>query len=456
MGWRRFWSGGEPRVARDAIPFQVGIDVIIAESPSIFLMSTFYLVLLLLVLIVLIASLVQVDMVVMGTGRLTTDTPPLQLQPMDRAIVRELKVKAGDKVTKGQILATLDSTFVHADLASLLTQRQALQAQIRRLENEINNTPFQLGSAANVDERLQYALLEQRQAQYKSRLQMFGEEIQRLQANMRSVEDDRDSLGKLLKISKDVEGMRDVLKKAGTGSQLQHQDSQVVRIRTEQSFQEAGNRLVELKHNLQAKKAERQTFIDEWARQLLDHLISSRSELAKLNEMVVKANRMSDMEVMTAPVDGVVLDVAKRATGSVLNPAELLITLVPADSVLIADVMLDAIDVGYVKTGDKVIMKVNAFPYQRYGVLEGELLFVSQESFQGASEGSAGVVRNTGGAFHVGRVRLTRKELKNMPEGAQLIRGMTLIYNIPVGSRRLINYFLYTMTSIFDESFRER
>ncbi|MBF0293677.1 MAG: HlyD family type I secretion periplasmic adaptor subunit [Magnetococcales bacterium] len=461
LAWWRSRSSSEPRIAKDAIPFQVGIDVIIAEHPSVFLMSTFYLVLLFLGLIVLVASVMKVDMVVMGTGRLTTETPPLQLQPMDRAIVRELKVKAGDHVTRGQILATMDSTFVHADLATLLAQKQAIQAQIRRLESEINNTPFVLGGTPNVDERLQSALMEQRQAQYKSRLQMFGEEIQRIQANMRTTEDDREALGKLLKISREVEGMRQTLKKAGTGSQLQHQDSQVVRIRTEQSHQEASNRLVEMKHNLQAKKAERQTFIDEWSRQLLDQLISSRAELAKLNENVIKASRMSDMEVMTAPVDGTVLDVAKRATGSVLNPAELLITLVPADAVMIADVMIGASDVGYVKNGDKVTMKVNAFPYQKFGVLEGELSFISQESFQSGNELNRDFLSKAtasagGQAFHVGRVKLTKKELKDLPEGAQLIRGMTLTYNIPVGTRRLITYFLYTMTSIFDESFRER
>ncbi|MBF0271295.1 MAG: HlyD family type I secretion periplasmic adaptor subunit [Magnetococcales bacterium] len=454
--WTRVWTRRSERVVPDAIPFQVGIDVIIAENPTFLLMSVFYLVIGMLVSALVISSLVEVEMIVVANGRLTTDTPPLQLQPMERAIIRELKVKAGDMVTKGQILATFDATFAHADLSSLLAQQQALQVQIRRLEHEINNTPFEIGASPNQDERLQSALLTKRQAQYQSRLLMFDEEIQRLQANIRSTEDERVSLATLLKISKDVEGMRDTLQKSGTGSQLQYQDSKVNRVRTEQAHQEAGNRLVEMRHNLAAKKAERQTFVDEWTRQLLDRLIEARTESAKLNELVIKARRMSDMEVMTSPVDGVVLDVAKRATGSVLNPAELLITIVPADAVLIAEIMLDSIDVGYVGNGDKVVIKVSAFPYQRHGVLEGRLQFVSQESFQGVNDGRESAARNAGGAFHVGRVKLTKTDLEHLPEGARLIRGMTLTADIKVGSRLLITYFLYTLTSIMDESLKER
>ncbi|MBF0261036.1 MAG: HlyD family type I secretion periplasmic adaptor subunit [Magnetococcales bacterium] len=456
-GFTHIFEGGSGRVVPDAIPFQVGIDVIIAENPSFLLMSVFYLMIGMMSLGLLIASLVEVDMLVMATGRLTTDAPPLQLQPMDRAVIRELKVKAGDQVTKGQILATFDGTFAHADLSSLLAQQQATQVRIRRLEHEINNTPFELGSSPNVDERLEYALLGQRQAEHRSRLSMYDEEIERIQTAIQSTDDERGYLTTLLKIYKEVEGMRDTLQKSGTGSQLQYQDSKVARVRTEQSHQDAANRLIQLRHNLASKKAERQTFVEEWTRQLLDHLITARSDISKLNEQVIKARHMSDMEVMTSPVDGVVLDVAKRATGSVLNPAELLITIVPADAVFIAEIMLDSIDVGYVRTDDRVVLKVHAFPYQRHGVLEGKLQFVSQESFQGfAGEGQGNAARSAGGAFHVGRVKLTKSDLEHLPEGARLIRGMTLTADIKVGSRRLISYFLYTFTSMMDESLKER
>ncbi|MBF0627352.1 MAG: HlyD family type I secretion periplasmic adaptor subunit [Magnetococcales bacterium] len=448
--WARVWNRYYERVVPDAIPFQVGIDVIIVENPSFLLMSVFYLVIGLVATLGIIASVLEVDMIVTAGGRLTTENPPLQIQPMDRAILRELKVKAGDTVRKGQVLATFDATFSQADLVSLQGQQQALQVQGQRLEHEIHNTPFEIGANPNVDEQLQWTLLQRRQAEYQSRLKMFDEEMQRIRASLRATEDDRASLATLLKISKEVEGMRDTLQKSGTGSQLHYQDSKANRVRTEQTYQEAGNRLLELQHNLDAKKAERQAFMDQWTRTLMDQLISTRNELAKLNEMLNKAKRLSDMETMTSPVDGMVLEVAKRAEGSVLSPAELLISIVPGDAVLIAEIMLDSGDVGYVRRGDRVVLKINAFPYQRHGILEGELQFVSQESFQ------SGDARNGAGAFHIGRVKLTKTKLDHLPEGARLLRGMTLAANIKVGSRKLIEYFIYTLTSMADESLKER
>ncbi|NGZ05431.1 MAG: HlyD family type I secretion periplasmic adaptor subunit [Magnetococcales bacterium] len=451
--WSRFWEG---QVVPDAIPFQVGIDVIIAENPSFWIMSVFYLIIGAIVSVTIVASVVEVDMIVTATGRLTTDSPPMQLQPLDRAIIKELKVKAGDAVTRGQVLATFDSTFATADLTALLAQQRTLDVQLRRLEQELAQKPWEIGPEPDGDERLQWSLMQRRQAEYRSRLQMLDEEIRRIQANLRSTEDDRNSLATLLKIYKEVEGMRDTLQKSGTGSQLHYQDSKANRVRTEQAFQDAVNRLVEQRHELEVKKAQRQTFMDEWSRNLTDQLIAVRSEATRLNEQVIKARRLSEMEVMTSPVDGVVLEVAKRAMGSILNPAELLISIVPADAPFIAEILLNSVDVGYVQAGDRVVIKVNAFPYQRHGILEGQLRFVSQESYSGGGEGRDQTANPMGGAFHVGRVHLTKSDLEYLPEGARLIRGMTVTANIKVGSRRLIEYFLHTLISIKDESLKER
>ena len=101
-----------------------------------FLRSTHYLVVGLFVSLLMIAAFTNVDVVVVASGRLATATPPIVLQPMERAIVRELRVHPGDVVTKGEVLATLDPTFAEADTAVLEKQLRMLRAQVRRLEAE--------------------------------------------------------------------------------------------------------------------------------------------------------------------------------------------------------------------------------------------------------------------------------------------------------------------------------
>ncbi|MBF0401482.1 MAG: HlyD family type I secretion periplasmic adaptor subunit [Magnetococcales bacterium] len=449
------------KVTADAIPFQAGIGVVTEVEPPAIMMGTYYLILAMFVAMVVIAAVADTDIVVTGSGQLTTDATPIQLQAVDRSIIREMKVKAGDLVQKGQVLATFDPTFARADLAALLVQQQALLAQIRRLESEANDTEFVADAQANADERLQAALLHQRRSQYQSRLRMFDEEIQGFQANIRTTEENRTHLAKLMEINRDVEGKRRDLAKSGTGTNLQYQDSQSSRIRAEQDYRLAVNHLVELQHNLLSKKAERQTFIDDWARQVLDNLVVARTELAKVDESVTKAKRITDFEALTAPVDGVVLSVAKRSAGAVLQGAELLITIVPSDAVFVAEVMIPSRDIGYIKVGDKVVIKIDAFPYQRHGSLEGRLRYVSQESFGGGEspnskeEGGGGGKEKGVGAVHTGRIELLSTKLYNLPEGIRLIRGMTLNAEIKVGSRSIASYILNPITRSFSESLRE-
>jgi HlyD family secretion protein len=380
------------------------------------------------------------------------------LQPLDRAIIRELNVKEGDDVKKGQVLATLDPTFAQADLASLTVQQRSLLAQIRRLEAELAGQPFVPENAASTEEMLQFSLHQGRKAQYESQLRVLDEEIQRRRANIRTTEDERSSMEKQLVIAKDIEGMRSQMLQKQVGSRLNYLDAQSNRMRIEQTLQLAGNRLSELGHDLQSKEAERQAFIDQWRHQILDTLVATRSEASKVGEGISKASLVNDLVVVTAPEDGVVLNVAKRSVGSILNGAEPLITIIKADAPLVAEVMIPSGDIGYIKTGDEVVVKVDAFPYQRHGLMKGKLLTVSEESFaSGAPQQENGLQAPASGmgAYHRGLVELVDTRLENLPGGSKIIPGMTLAAEIKVGTRSVLSYFLNPITRGLRESIRE-
>lgn len=447
-------------VLPDAIPFQDPIDEIVEERPPRYMRSTYYIGVIMFITSLLVAAVVKVDIVIVGTGRLMTDTPPIMLQPIDRAIIREMNVKTGDNVTKGQVLATLDPTFAQADLATLSSQQSSLLAQMRRLESEMNGKPYEPPATASADDVLQANLYRQRQAQYASQLRVFDEEIQRRHANIRTTEDERAANDRQLKIAKDVEAMRATMAEKQIGSRLNYLEAQSARMRIEQQYQEAENRLTELQHDLQSKQAERQSFVDRWRQDILDALISARNEANRIGESMNKASLLNDLVVVTAPEDGVVLDVAKRSVGSILREAEPLITIVKANADLVAEIMINSADVGYAKAGDDVVIKVDSFPYQRHGMMKGKLVTISEESFAaGGSDPTTSVLPNSdrggSGAYHRALVKLTDTRLDSLPEGARLIPGMTLRGEVKVGSRSVLSYFLNPITRGLSESIRE-
>jgi HlyD family secretion protein len=330
------------------------------------------------------------------------------------------------------------------------------------LDAEVAGKSFSVDTTANMDEQLQANLFRQQVAQYNSKVRSFDEDINRNSASIKTTEADRSLLIKQLSVAQDVENTRSNLLESKTGTKLQYLESQAGRVRAERDLADTVNRLVELQHGLQSLRAQRQGYIDDWNRQLFEELSKTRSELAKVEENINKATRMNDLVVLTAPEDGVVTEVAKRAEGSVINGGEPLVTMVPAHTPLVAEIAITSGDVGYVKIGDFTQIKVDAFPYQRYGRLRGHLAAISQESFGGgqkedqrASMGFSETSTIAGGAVHKARIELEDQTLQNLPEGVHLIPGMTLLAEIKVGTRSIISYFLNPITRGLGESVKE-
>lgn len=456
----RFVALARPPVSSDAIAFLDPIDELCEQAPPKFMQSTYYIVVGLFLTLILVSTIVKVDVIVAGTGRLMTATPPIMLQAMDQAIIRDLPVKPGDVVKKGQVLATLDPTFAQADLTATAAQHQTLAAQLKRLEAEYADVPYVVGPNPNSDEELQLSLYNQGKAQYESQLRVFDQDIEQRRANIRTTQDHRASLDKQLKIARDVESMRSQMMEKQVGSKLNFLEAQSARMRAEQDFQDTSNRLIELDHEVQSKQAEREAFVQQKRQKLLDDLVETRTNEAKTSQALSKAALVNNLVVITAPEDGVVLEVAKRSVGSIMKSAEPIVTMVQAGVQLVADITINSGDIGYTRPGDEVVVKVDAFPYQRHGFMFGRLDYISEESFSsnGSSDSTSPLPAPTSdatGAFHRGRVDLTSTKLDNMPAGARLIPGMTLTAEIKVGKRSVMSYFLNPLTRVLGESIRE-
>jgi HlyD family secretion protein len=251
-------------------------------------------------------------------------------------------------------------------------------------------------------------------------------------------------------VAKQVEAMREVLMQSQNGSRLTLLEARAARMRAERDQQEVDNRLRELQHGEQSREAERQAFVQSWQRDLTETLVATRTDMAQVAASLAKASRLHDLVVVTAPVDGVVLDVAPRTAGSVLREAEPLLTIVPKDSPLIADIMIASADVGEVSVGAETQLKIDAFPYQHHGFVAGQLQSVGEESFA-----ADGATSSRGGAFHRARIAVPDTHLPHGPPGARLIPGMTLTAEIKSGSRSVLSYFLYPLARGLNESLRE-
>jgi HlyD family secretion protein len=163
-----------------------------------------------------------------------------------------------------------------------------------------------------------------------------------------------------------------------------------------------------------------------------------------------KADRRNRLVTLTAPIDAVVLEIAKLSPGSVVREAETFFTLVPLNAPLEAEVHIDSLDVGYIKLGGATHIKVDAFPFQRHGTLDAKVRTLSEDAFKRETPS-----KSASEAYYLARIELGAIGLKNMTDGARLLPGMTLTAEIVVGQRSVLSYMAWPLTKGISEAARE-
>lgn len=407
----------------------------------------------LIVAAVLWASISSIDEVVVAPGKLVTTRPTIILQPLETSIVRSINVTTGEVVRAGQALVLLDSTFSQSDFDQQRVKLAAFDAQIKRIEAELANADYSLIAGNSPEERLQVQLFGQRRAFYVAQLQNFDQQIAgqfaAIEAGKNQVVillDRRESLTR-------IENARETLYKKEKGSLINFLSSRDARLDVDANLSQLRGKSAEAEHALARLKADRQAFIEDFRRTTTEQLVELRGQRDTANTELKKMELRREMVALTAPADAVVLDLAQRSVGSVVREAEPIVTLVPLNVPLEAEVEINARDIGRVTANEEVRIKFDAYPFQKYGTAPGLIRTISRDAFtpnqQDPSAGQASA------PFFKARVSLSDGELRAPPGTVRLLPGMTVSAEIKVGRRTVISYFLYPLLRGLDDAIRE-
>lgn len=396
------------------------------------------------------AWLSEVDLIVTAKGRLVTPLPNIVVQPLETSIVQTIEVRAGQVVKKGDRLATLDPTFAAADGSQLKSKLDSLNTQWASLDAELSGERMKADAAESPDSKIQSRLSRERQASYGSQIKRQTESIARLRSSLETARRDEEGQQARVKGLKEMEVMTEDLvnKKLAVKSRLLDVRDRLME--AERGAELARNRQVEIRRELSALEAEKAAYETGWRQKMLEEMLAVSRERDAISDQLQKANLRQSRVMLTAPADAVVLEVAKLSPGSIVKEAEPFVTLVPISDVLEADVQIDSLDIGYIKIGSKVNLKIDAYPFQKHGTLDGSLRTVSQDAFRR----DAATV-NVTDAYYGGRIALGSTRLDEMPANASLLPGMTLTAEILVGKRSVLSYLLWPLTKAAKESIRE-
>jgi HlyD family type I secretion membrane fusion protein len=400
-------------------------------------------------------AVVNLNRVVNGIGLIVTSAGSLYLSPFDTGIVRQVYVKVGDVVKKDQPLAALDPTFTHADLLQLQQHLDSSEAAVAREASEVAERPYEF-SPTDSYQAIQGGIWQKRQVEYRSNLANFDGQIRSIDAQVSQYQTDAEKYEKRLKLAADVESVYRPLLEKGYVSRLQLMQATDERTEMSRLLADAQNQIAQFRQTLASLKAQREAFLQKWHSDTAAQLVADQNDLDATRQNLEKAQKLSDLTTLDAPANAIVLKIGKVSTGSVASGGGVqnqqldpLFTLVPLDAPMEADVHIRAEDIGFIKAGDPVELKLDAYRYMEHGTAKGIIKTVSEGSFT-VDDNMTPV-----DPYFKARVTITEVHLRNVPADFRLIPGMTVTGDIMVGKRTILSYLVEGVMRTGSEAMRE-
>lgn len=417
-------------------------------------------VLLLLATMLIWACWGKLDVVAVAEGKLVPLTYLKIVQPAEAGIVREIAVVEGQHVATGQVLVRMDSNISEADSLALQNQLQFKAMELRRIEAELAGRPFKRESGDSPE--LYQRILSEYQSNVhavQDRSATENASLMKARHDLASTLEVQRKLEETLPTYQAQEVAYERLGKDGFMGKLMVLDKQRERIEKEQDLRSQEFNVQSLKAGIAQSERRLDQINSEYKQKLQAEQVSIFSEFQRLQQEWAKQSHKNSLLELKAPQSGVVKDLATHTPGTVVSPGAVLMTLVPNDEELQAEVWLKNEDAGFVISGQKVKVKLAAYPFQKYGMVDGEIIQISADATekenggaQNAEAASPSGVRSTYRTL----VRLKQQYLEVEQDYLRLSPGMQVSVEVKLTEQTVMEYLLSPVRRAFHDAGRER
>jgi hemolysin D len=415
-----------------------------------------------------------VDIVAAAPGKIIPSGRSKIIQPFEIGVVRAIHVHDGDVVRAGQVLIELDPTINAAERERLQSDLIAAQLDVARLHAAVADGPDPLAdfhppegaSAALVASQRQYLISQT--AEHRSKIGALGRQLAQKQAERATSAATIAKIDALIPLLQAQVDVRKTLYEHETGSKLIYLQTLQQLVEQQQELAVQKSKFNEAEAVVAMIQETRAQTNAEYQRTLYDDLGKVEPKAAGLAQDLIKADQRTRLQALTAPVDGVVQQLAVHTVGGVVTPAQPVLVLVPVDSHLEIEAMVSNRDIGFIEPGQEAEIKVATFNFTRYGLLHGKVLSVSQDavgkgdladptrdkSQQGGQ--AAKLPADEQGPVYAARISLDRSQMQIEDKMVNLSPGMGVTAEIKTGERRIIDYLLSPLRKYRQDSLRER
>ena len=355
----------------------------------------------------------RIDQVSRAPGAVIPSDRLQIVQSADGGVVKEILVKAGDKVTRGQLLVRLDRVKIVAAVEESRAKEAAGRAQLARLNAELYDKPLEFPSSLNNYPELR---TNQRMLYEKRRAALQGE---------------LKTLSDLYQLASEELKMNEPLLKSGDVSR-----AEVLRLQRQ---------VADLGGQMEAKRA-------RYLQDLQTEIARTQEELNAVEQNRRQREDQLAYTDLAAPTDGIVKNVRLTTIGAVLHPGDEMLQIVPTDDELIVEAKVRPADIGFIRVGQSASVKFDAYDYSIYGSASGKVNYISPDTLSDPGE--------RGGEQSYYRVHLQVDASQMRPRGAgekiELQPGMVATVEIKTGDSTVLHYLLKPIVKTLNESMGER
>jgi HlyD family secretion protein len=403
----------------------------------------------------------RLDIVAVAEGKLVPQTYLKIVQPAEGGIVREIRVREGETVEAGQILMRMDTRIAEADLATVTTELALRSLTLRRVDAELAGTPF----VKRPGDPLQ--LFAEIEAQYRGHRQAYHDALAQEQAVHAKARHDlaaaREVQSKLTQVLPSYQRSAEAYQKLGREGyvgDIAVQEKVRERIEKEQDLKAQAANVEAAKAAIEQSEKRLAQITSNYRKDLLRERVETENQHQRLKQEFEKQSHRAGLLELKAPQAGIVKELATHTLGTVVGSGTVLMTLVPKDEPLQAEIFVRNEDSGFVREGQRVKVKLAAYPFQKYGMLEGTITHLGPDSsdVHGSQTGQSSdrAAGRPGGLGYRALVAFDSQTLERNSEKLKLAAGMHVITEIHQGERSVLEYLLSPVQRTAFEAGRER
>ncbi len=445
-----------------ATDFLPGLIAVERTPPHPTARATLWLFLGLFAAVLLWTAFGTLDIVASAEGKLIPSTYLKIVQPSEAGIVKDILVQEGLSVAAGQVLVRMDAVVSEADRQSILNEYQTKRLALRRIDAQLSSQALTRDKDDPAD------LYAQTAAQFNANRLAFEGQLAQERSTLEKAQHDlaaalqvQAKLEQVLPHYRNQEAAYEKLRKDGFAGNLMVTDKTRERIEKEQDLKTQSATISAARATIaEAEQRLRQVGAD-YRRNLQAERTEAATQYEKLRQELAKQQHRAELLELKAPQAGIVKDLATHTPGTVVQPGTILMTLVPANENLKAEVFVANPDVGFVRESQTAKIKLAAYPFQKYGMLDGKVVHVSADAQDkpgnpsGQNDGTNGEATRKGLIYRT-LVELDTQKLVADGKPLTLTPGMQVTAEINLGTRTVMEYLLSPVQKAFHEAGRER